>query len=281
MVTSVESKMKSGDFCRILKKSNFMNKQEHYLRSPNISDEEEVGLVDRWILACLVKGLQGKSKISKISLDKIAEYCRYTNEQGKEARFGVKTIQASIDRLEASKMVKVIKPIKRGQCTQYEIKDIKSYEKINDDFFNLDLSPAAKGYILCMLQHNLNKDEDTHQPNDMHTKTTYNVTELANKFHTPVSTIYKAEKSLKDLGILTVENDPKQRRDQETGLIIQHREIDLQKIGLDVFVQILIKQQEQIDQKADKKDVEDLKQLVKHLQSQINHMNAPTPINFE
>lgn len=258
-----------------------MNKQEHYLRSPNISDEEEVGLVDRWILACLIKGLQGKSKISKISLDKIAEYCKYTNEQGKEARFGTKTIQASIDRLEAAKMIKIIKPTKRGQCTQYEIKDIKSYEKINDDFFNLDLSPSAKGYILCMLQHNLNKDDETHQPNDMHTKTTYNVAELANKFHTPIRTIYKAEKSLKDLGILTVENDPKQRRDQETGLIIQHREIDLQKIGLDVFVQILIKQQEQIDQKADKKEVEDLRQLVKDLQSQINHINTPTPINFE
>ena len=48
-----------------------------------------------------------------------------------------------------------------------------------------------------------------------------------------------------------------------------------------MFVQILIKQQEQIDQKADKKEVEDLRQLVKDLQSQINHMNTPTPINFE
>ena len=252
-----------------------MNKQEHYLRSPNISDEEEVGLVDRWILACLVKGLQGKSKISKISLDKIAEYCKYTNEQGKEARFGVKTIQASIDRLEAAKMIKIIKPAKRGQCTQYEIKDIKSYEKINDDFFNLDLSPSAKGYILCMLQHNLNKDDDTHQPNDMHTKTTYNAVDLANKFHTPLSTIYKAEKSLKNSGILTVENDPKQRRDQETGLIIQNREIDLQKVGLDVFVQILIKQQEQIDQKADKEEVDELKRVVKQLQSQILSLTTP------
>lgn len=225
-----------------------MNKQEHYLRSPNISDEEEVGLVDRWILACLIKGLQGKSKISKISLDKIAEYCKYTNEQGKEARFGVKTIQASIDRLEASKMIKVIKPTKRGQCTQYEIKDIQSYEKINDDFFNLDLSPSAKGYILCMLQHNLNKDDATHQPNDIHTKTTYNAVELAKKFHTPLSTIYKAEKSLKNSGILTVENDPKQRRDQETGLVIQNREIDLQKIGLDVFVQIMVNHEQRLQE---------------------------------
>ena len=129
-----------------------MDKQEHYYRSMNLKEGEKVNLVDRWILACLVKGLQGKGKISKISLDKIAEYCKYTNEQGKEARFGTKTIQSSIDRLADANMIKIIKPERRGQCTQYEIKDIKSYEKINEDFFNLDLAPAAKGYILCALQ---------------------------------------------------------------------------------------------------------------------------------
>ncbi len=248
-----------------------MNKQDHYFRSINISEEDEVGLVDRWILACLIKGLQGKSKISKISLDKIAEYCKYTNEQGKDARFGIKTIQASIDRLEAAKMIKVIKPEKRGQCTKYEIKDIKSYEKINDSFFNLNLSPAAKGYILCSLQHNLNKDEETHQPNDMHTKTTYNVVELSNKFHTPIRSIYRAEKSLKDAGILTVENDPQQRRDQETGLILQNREIDLQKVGLDVFVQIMANHEQRLQEIElhERNREEDLKKLKAQLKKEI------------
>ena len=145
-------------------------------------------------------------------------------------------------------MIRVIKPERRGQCTKYEIRDIKSYEKINDEFFTLDLSPSAKGYILCMLQHNLNKDDETHQPNDMHTKTTYNVAELAQKFHTPVSTIYKAEKTLKDLNILTVENDPMMRRDQETGLIIQNREIDLQKVGLDAFVKVLVNHEQRLQE---------------------------------
>lgn len=212
----------------------------------NIEDDEEVNLVDRWILVCLIKGLQGKSKISKISLDKIAEYCKYTNEQGKEARFGTKTIQSSIDRLEQANMIRVIKPEKRGQCTQYEIKDIKSYEKINDDFFKLDLSPTAKGYILYMLQHNLNKDEETHQPNDIKTKTRYNISELADKLHTPIRTIYKAEKTLKNLGILTVEDDPNRQRDQETGLIIQNREIDLQKIGLETFVKVIVNHEQRL-----------------------------------
>lgn len=234
----------------------------------NISDEEEVGLVDRWILACLIKGLQGKGHISKISLDKIAEYCKYTNENGKEARFGTKTIQASINRLEDAKMIKVIKPVKRGQCTQYEIKNIKSYEKINDKFFNLDLSPSAKGYILCMLQHNLNKDEETHQPNDMKTKTTYNVVELSNKFHTPIRTIYKAEKSLKNAGILAIENDPKQRRDQETGLIIQNRELDLEKIGLDIFVQIAVNHEQRIQELEARKE-EDYRRMKAELKREL------------
>lgn len=228
--------LKSGDFWRIPQNSIFMNEQEHFYRSVNISDEEQIGLVDRWILACLIKGLQGKSKISKISLDKIVEYCKYTNEDGKDARFGTKTVQASIDRLEAANMIRVIKPNKRGQCTQYEIKNIDSYEKISDEFFKMDLSPSAKGYILCMLQHNLNKDKETHQPNDVKTKTRYNAVELSTKFHTPLKTIYKTEKTLKDLGILNIENDSAQQRDQETGLIIQNREIDLQKVGLDKFV---------------------------------------------
>lgn len=257
--------MKSGDFCAQPQKMNSMDKQEHYFRSINIDDEQEVNLVDRWILACLVKGLQGKGKISKISLDKIAEYCKYTNEQGKEARFGTKTIQASIDRLEEAQMIKIIKPERRGQCTQYEIKDIKSYEKINDDFFNLDLSPSAKGYILCMLQHNLNKDEDTHQPNDTHTKTTYNVSELSDKFHTPIRTIYKAEKTLKDMGILKVETDPNMKRDQETGLIIQNREIDLQKVGLDVFVKIMVNHEQRIQnlEQAQEEKMKEIKEQLK------------------
>lgn len=234
----------------------------------NIDDQTEVNLVDRWILACLVKGLQGKSKISKISLDKIAEYCKYTNDQGKDARFGTKTIQASIDRLESAKMIKVIKPSKRGQCTQYEIKDIKSYEKINDDFFNLDLSPSAKGYILCMLQHNLNKDEETHQPNEMKTKTTYNISELSDKLHTPISTIYKAEKTLKELGILTIENDPNKRRDQETGLVIQNREIDLQKLGLDVFVEIAMNHEQRL-QSLETSREEDMRRIKAELKREL------------
>lgn len=213
-----------------------MSEQKHFLKSVNLTKDEKINLLDRWILACLVKGIQGKGNVSKISFDKIAEYCKYTNDKNEESKFGIKSIQSSINRLEEAKLIKVIKPIKRGQCTSYKIRDISSYEKINEDFFKLDLSPVAKGYILSILQHNLNKDEETHQPNEVKTKTTYNIVELSNMFNTPISSLYKIEKTLKDLGILTVENDPEQKRDQETGLLIQNREIDLQKVGLEEFV---------------------------------------------
>jgi len=39
--------MKSGDFCAQLQKMNSMDKQQHYFRSINIDDEQEVNLVDR------------------------------------------------------------------------------------------------------------------------------------------------------------------------------------------------------------------------------------------
>jgi len=244
------------------------NKQEHYYRSINLDEDEKINLVDRWILACLVKGLQGKGKISKISLDKIAEYCRYTNERGEKARFGTKTIQSSIDRLEEAQMIKVIKPERRGQCTQYEIKNIKSYEKINETIFNLDLPPAAKGYILCALQHNLNKDDDTHQPNEMKTKTAYNVSELSTRYNTPISTVYKVEKVLKDAGILTVETDPNMKRDKETGLVIQNREIDLQKIGLDVFVKVLVNHEQRL-QNLEQMQTEQIQEIKEELKKEI------------
>ena len=196
----------------------------------------------------MIKGIQGTSNISKISLEKISKYCRYTNDSGEAVNFGVRAVQASINNLESAGMIKVIKPNKKGQCTKYEIKDIKSFEKINEEFFNLNLPPSAKGYILCMLQHNLNKDKDSHQPNDIRTKTTYNAVDLSNKFHTSLSTIYRTEKALKDLGILTIENDPNMKRDQETGLVIQNREIDLQKVGLEAFVQVLVHHEQKIQE---------------------------------
>ena len=56
----------------------------------------------------------------------------------------------------------------------------------------------------------------------------------------PISSIYKAEKFLRDNGIMTIEQDSNMRRDQETGLIIQNRSIDLNKIGLDEFVLLAI-----------------------------------------
>ena len=212
-----------------------MSEKAPYIRSQNLTEEERIDPVDRWVLACIVKGLQGNSDISKISLDKIAKYCQYTDSNGKSQKFGTKAAQASIDRLAKAGKIEIIQPSKRGQCTKYKVK-LGNYEKINNEFFDLNLPPAAKGYILCALQHNLNKDEESHQPIDMHTSTTHNIAELSKIYNIPISSIYKIEKLLKEQGILTIDQDPNQKRDQETGLVIQNRSVDLNKLGLGVYV---------------------------------------------
>jgi hypothetical protein len=117
----------------------------------------------------------------------------------------------------------------------------------------LNLPPAAKGYILCALQHNLNKDEETKQPIEMNTLTTYNVSELSKLYNMPVSSVYKIEKLLKDKGILTIEQDPNQKRDQETGLVIQNRSVGLKELGLDVYVLEALAEHEERIQKVESK----------------------------
>ena len=80
----------------------------------------------------------------------------------------------------------------------------------------------------------------------MKTKTAYNVAELSTKYNTPLSTVYKVEKILKNAGILTVNEDPNMKRDKETRVIVQNREIDLQKVGLDVFVKVLVNHEQRL-----------------------------------
>ena len=46
-MTSVQSDMKSTDFCAQPIYRTIMTEQKHYFRSMNIEDDEEVNLVDR------------------------------------------------------------------------------------------------------------------------------------------------------------------------------------------------------------------------------------------
>ena len=212
-----------------------MENQKHWIRSTNFKPEDKISPIDRWILACLAKGLQGDGNISKISIDKIVQYCQYVDDDGKSQVFGRKAVQAAIDRLEKAGKIKVIKASK-GKCTQYEIDKTLNFEKLSEDFFHLNLPPMAKGYILCALQYNLNKDEVTKEPNCVDTKTTFNLMKLSKQYNMPIKTIYKIEKLLKEHNILKITQDPNNQRDQETGLIIQNRSIDLDKVGLEEFV---------------------------------------------
>ena len=243
-----------------------MSENKRFIKSANLNAEDGISPIDRWILACLVKGLQGTGDISKISVDTIAKYCQYTDKDDNTKVFGRKAVQAAIERLEKAGKITILKPQKKGQCTRYKITKIPHFEKLNEEFFNLNIPPLVKGYLLCALQHNLNRNNDTYEPNSTNTKTTWNISDLSREYNMPVSSIYKAEKFLKDNGILTIQQDPNMKRDKETGLIIQNRSIDLNKIGLDEFVVITLGDHEgriqdvesKVKEKVDKKDVAEI-----------------------
>lgn len=243
---------------------NYMS-SEHFIKSANLREEEGISPIDRWILACLVKGLQGKSDISKISLTKISSYCKYIDDKGKLYSFGEKAVQSSIDRLQAAGRIEILKPEKKGMCTRYKINEIDHFEKLSEEFFKLNLPPIAKGYLLCALQSNLNRDEETYEPNNTHTKTTFNIVDLSRKYNMPVSSIYKAEKILKNDGIMTITQDEENRRDQTTGLVLQNRSIDLDKIGLGEFVvHKLIEHEERLNNTYTKEESDDrMRQLIR------------------
>lgn len=242
-----------------------MIENTHFIKSANLTAEEKISPIDRWILACLVKGLQGNDDISKISIDKITEYCQYIDKDGKKKVFGRIAVEAAIKRLEEAGKITIIKPVKKGQCTKYKIKEIKHFEKLSEEFFSLNLPPIVKGYILCALQSNLNRDQDTYEPNDFQTRTTFNLMELSQKYNMPIPTIYKVEKFLKDAGIMTITTDTQQKRDQETGLILQNRSIDLNKVGLGEFiVNKLIEHEERLNNTYTKEEIDKMfAQIVK------------------
>lgn len=210
-------------------------------------------------MACLVKGLQGSGNTSKISIDKIVNYSQYRDQNGKNYVFGRKAVEAAINRLAQANKIKINKPAVKGKCTTYTINEIEHFEKLSEEFFNLNLPPLVKGYILCGLQYNLNRDENTFEPNDLKTKTTYNIMELSKKYNMPISSIYKAEKILKENGSFSITNDPNNYRDKETGLILQNRSIDLDKVGLGKFViNKLVEHEERLNNTYTKEEVDAL-----------------------
>jgi len=80
----------------------------------------------------------------------------------------------------------------------------------------------------------------------------------------PISSIYKTEKLLKEEGILSIEQDPNQKRDQETGLVLQNRSVDLSKLGLDIYVLEALAEHEKRLQKVESKmfTEEDINRIV-------------------
>lgn len=203
----------------------------HWWRAINVQRDEDINLEDRYILACLVRGLTKKGTKSKISLDTICRLCTYIDTDGNKHPYGRTRLDRSLKRLELSGKIEIIKP-ELGECTKYIVHGLKSYEKIPDTFFYLPYSPEQKGYFLFMLQHNLDKEKG--QPNSPYARCTYNEIELSDKTHVDYNTIKKIEKPLiKDELIILNQTTLK---NQETGCNIIERKLDLNKINMGSFV---------------------------------------------
>ena len=205
---------------------------EHWWRAINVQRNEDISLEDRYILACLVRGLTRKGTTSKISLDTICRLCTFVDTSGNRHPYGRTRLDRALKRLESAGKIEIVAPEKLGECTRYIVHGLKSYEKIPDTFFFLPYSPEQKGYFLFMLQHNLDKTQG--QPNSQYARCAYNELEWANKAHVDYGTIKKIEKPLVKDEIISI--NTLTQRNQETGCNIIERKLDLNKINMGAFV---------------------------------------------
>lgn len=208
------------------------NQQDnHWWRAINVQRNEDITLEDRYVLACLVRGLNRKGNKSKISLDTICRLCTYIDTNGNRHPYGRTKLDRALNRLQAAGKIEIIKP-ELGECTKYIVHGLKSYEKIPDAFFYLPYSPEQKGYILFMLQHNLDKTNG--QPNSKYARCAYNENDWSDKAHVDYGKIKKIEKPLIQDDIVSIV--PTTKRDEETGCIIIERKLDLEKINMGSFI---------------------------------------------
>lgn len=221
----------------------------NYYRSANLDASESIDMIDRYILLCLMLGLQGNTDISTISISKIQQYCDYVDDNDKKHTFGEIRIKESLNRLEKAGRIKIL-PQSRGKCTQYRILIPEHYEKVNKQFYTQNISPAAKGYILCHLQHNKNKDSITHQPNNINTRCDYNIDYMKELYHDSTGKIRRAEKELESKGMLSLKDTGKRYTSNQFPIV--ERVLNLDKAGLAEFVvKSIIKNQHDIQEIKD------------------------------
>lgn len=245
----------------------------HWWRAINVTEDEKIQFADRYILLCIVRGLQKHGNSSRISLDQIGRLCSYTDTKGHYHPFGRTKIDPAIERLVAAGKLEVTKG-KLGECTVYTVKGLDSYERVPDTFFQLPYSPAEKGYFLFMMQCNLNKDTRG-VPNNAQTYCAFDDEELIRRSHMTLQEINKIEKPFIKSGIVSI--TPTNLKSQETGLTIYERHLNLDAIQMGTFIlQIasnLSNQIEDFEMRVDKDYVKksDLKKIVKDVVKESLH----------
>lgn len=203
----------------------------NWYRAPHITKEESIGFEPRWVLQCLVRGVSGTGTLSKISIKKICSWCAYTDNDGNYHSFGKDRLQKNLNILVTAGKIIINQPV-RGGCTTYTINGLNKFEPVPDALYYLPLSPEQKGYILFMLEHNVNnhRKRKGQSYSDTIAECDYHEADLAETSHMSMAQIRKIESSLMPYGILSIEETSKRHSDSGTPII--SRKLDLEKLGL-------------------------------------------------
>lgn len=201
----------------------------NWYRAPHVEKEEDVDLEARWVLQCLMRGVSGMGTLSKISIKKICDWCSYTDSSGKHHPYGKDWVNSKIQALAQAGKITIQKG-ERGKCTQYTINTTRNFEQVPDAFYYLPIEPAEKGYLVYMLQHNVNKYRKSHDiPYDKDVaECDYDEIELSNTSHENSGKLKKIENHLSSLGLIDIVQTTK--RHEEIGTPVVSRQLQLQKI---------------------------------------------------
>lgn len=206
--------------------------KNNWYRAPHILDKEDIDLEERWVLQCLMRGVTGTGVLSTISIKKICSWRSYTDENGNYHPYGKDWVNAKIKHLaDVGKII--INKGARGKCTTYTINGLDKFEQVPDALYYVPMSPAQKGYIVFMLQHNVNnfrKRKNMKYDPDV-AECDYQEIDLQNTTHLTMPEIRKIENSLAPYGFFEVINTTKKHKAENGGIYVTSRRMNLPKLN--------------------------------------------------
>lgn len=185
------------------------NVSKQFVTVPNINLEKcGIEMSDVLIYAYL------KKHYNRITKDSFPSFSLLAEESG----ISKPTVMKCVDRLEKAGYISINK-IKK--VNHYTFSEVNKFEIYSFDFLDdTTTSPKDKAYMVCMQQH-MYKNPDLEIG-----KVTYSELDIARMLKIDIRTLRKYESSLqhKDNPIMTIV--PTQKRDPQTGLLIEERIFD-------------------------------------------------------